>query len=86
MDGRCYALGPRSERHYTTEIWFCPIAYKLRAARFRWYGHVLRANGDTVHNISLNLEDSGWTAAQTTPEVTLDRHVTLGPKDSWCEF
>ncbi|VDO19755.1 unnamed protein product [Heligmosomoides polygyrus] len=32
-----------------------PIAEKLREARFRWYGHVLRANDNTVRKICLNL-------------------------------
>ncbi|VDO18654.1 unnamed protein product [Heligmosomoides polygyrus] len=27
-----------------------PIAEKLREARLRWYGHVLRANDDTVRS------------------------------------
>ncbi|VDO23576.1 unnamed protein product [Heligmosomoides polygyrus] len=36
-----------------------PIAEKLREARFRWYGHVLRANDDTVRKIGLNVEVSG---------------------------
>ncbi|VDO95843.1 unnamed protein product [Heligmosomoides polygyrus] len=32
---------------------------KLREARLRWYGHVLRANDDTVCKIGLNLEVPG---------------------------
>ncbi|VDO98026.1 unnamed protein product [Heligmosomoides polygyrus] len=32
------------------------IADKLREARLRWYGHVLRVNDDTVCKIGLNLE------------------------------
>ncbi|VDP04025.1 unnamed protein product [Heligmosomoides polygyrus] len=36
-----------------------PIADKLREARLRWYGHVLRANDDTVCKIGLNLEVPG---------------------------
>ncbi|VDP05884.1 unnamed protein product [Heligmosomoides polygyrus] len=32
-----------------------PIAEKLREARLRWYGHVLRANDDTVRKIGLNM-------------------------------
>ncbi|VDO85208.1 unnamed protein product [Heligmosomoides polygyrus] len=35
------------------------IAAKLREARLRWYGHVLRANDDTVCKIGLNLEVPG---------------------------
>ncbi|VDP25846.1 unnamed protein product [Heligmosomoides polygyrus] len=35
------------------------IADKLREARLRWYGHVLRANDDTVCKIGLNLEVPG---------------------------
>ncbi|VDP11433.1 unnamed protein product [Heligmosomoides polygyrus] len=35
------------------------IADKLREARLRWYGHVLRANDDTVYKIGLNLEVPG---------------------------
>ncbi|VDP14965.1 unnamed protein product [Heligmosomoides polygyrus] len=33
---------------------FAPSADKLREARLRWYGHVLRANDDTVRKIDLN--------------------------------
>ncbi|VDP03000.1 unnamed protein product [Heligmosomoides polygyrus] len=36
-----------------------PIAEKLREARLRWYGHVLRANDDTVRKTGLNLEVPG---------------------------
>ncbi|VDP37194.1 unnamed protein product [Heligmosomoides polygyrus] len=36
-----------------------PIADKLCEARLRWYGHVLRANDDTVCKIGLNLEVPG---------------------------
>ncbi|VDO96393.1 unnamed protein product [Heligmosomoides polygyrus] len=35
------------------------IADKLREARLRWYGHVLRANDDAVCKIGLNLEVPG---------------------------
>ncbi|VDP17072.1 unnamed protein product [Heligmosomoides polygyrus] len=36
-----------------------PIDDKLREARLRWYGHVLRANDDSVCKIGLNLEVPG---------------------------
>ncbi|VDO63397.1 unnamed protein product [Heligmosomoides polygyrus] len=36
-----------------------PIAEKLREARLRWYGHLFRANDDTVGKIGLNLEVPG---------------------------
>ncbi|VDP26177.1 unnamed protein product [Heligmosomoides polygyrus] len=36
-----------------------PIAEKLREARLRWYGLVLRANDETVRKIGLNLEVPG---------------------------
>ncbi|VDP55126.1 unnamed protein product [Heligmosomoides polygyrus] len=36
-----------------------PIADKLREARLRWYGHVLRADGDTVRKIGLNIDVPG---------------------------
>ncbi|VDP55854.1 unnamed protein product [Heligmosomoides polygyrus] len=32
---------------------------RLREARLRWYGHVLRANDDAVRKIGLNLEVPG---------------------------
>ncbi|VDP54390.1 unnamed protein product [Heligmosomoides polygyrus] len=40
---------------------FCvaPNAEKLREARLRWYGHILRANDDTVCKIGLNPEVPG---------------------------
>ncbi|VDP25219.1 unnamed protein product [Heligmosomoides polygyrus] len=36
-----------------------PIAEKLREACLRWYGHVLRANEDTILKIGQNLEVLG---------------------------
>ncbi|VDO19178.1 unnamed protein product [Heligmosomoides polygyrus] len=36
-----------------------PIVEKLREARMRWYGHVLRANGDTARKAGLNFEVPG---------------------------
>ncbi|VDP07496.1 unnamed protein product [Heligmosomoides polygyrus] len=36
-----------------------PIADRLREARLRWYGHVLRANSDTVRKIGLNIDVPG---------------------------
>ncbi|VDO23226.1 unnamed protein product [Heligmosomoides polygyrus] len=36
-----------------------PIVEKLREARLRWYGHVLRASGDTLRKIGLNFEAPG---------------------------
>ncbi|VDO97145.1 unnamed protein product [Heligmosomoides polygyrus] len=35
------------------------IVVKLREARLRWYGHVLRASGDTVGKTGLNFEVPG---------------------------
>ncbi|EYB90790.1 hypothetical protein Y032_0214g2334 [Ancylostoma ceylanicum] len=36
-----------------------PIADKLRGARLQWYGHVLRAENDSVCKIGFNLGVSG---------------------------
>ncbi|VDO47371.1 unnamed protein product [Haemonchus placei] len=36
-----------------------PIVVKMREARFRWYGHVFRADEDNVRKIGLNLDVSG---------------------------
>ncbi|EYC20669.1 hypothetical protein Y032_0021g355 [Ancylostoma ceylanicum] len=36
-----------------------PIADKLRETRLRWYGHVLRANDDTIRKVCLDLEGPG---------------------------
>ncbi|EYC36881.1 hypothetical protein Y032_0847g2669 [Ancylostoma ceylanicum] len=36
-----------------------PIADKLRETRLRWYGHVLRANKDTICKVGLDLEVPG---------------------------
>ncbi|VDO19312.1 unnamed protein product [Heligmosomoides polygyrus] len=33
-----------------------PVAGKLREARLRWCGHVLRASGDTVRKIGLSID------------------------------
>ncbi|VDP50908.1 unnamed protein product [Heligmosomoides polygyrus] len=36
-----------------------PIADKMRQARLRWYGHVLRGKEDSVRKVGLNFEVSG---------------------------
>ncbi|VDP36576.1 unnamed protein product [Heligmosomoides polygyrus] len=36
-----------------------PIADKMREARLRWYGHVLRGKEDSVRKIGLNFEAIG---------------------------
>ncbi|VDP09857.1 unnamed protein product [Heligmosomoides polygyrus] len=36
-----------------------PIAIKMREARLRWYGHVLRGKEDSVRKIGLELKVSG---------------------------
>ncbi|VDP54822.1 unnamed protein product [Heligmosomoides polygyrus] len=36
-----------------------PIADKMREARLRWYGHVLRGKEDSVRKIGLNFEVIG---------------------------
>ncbi|VDO96926.1 unnamed protein product [Heligmosomoides polygyrus] len=36
-----------------------PIADKMREARLRWYGHVLRGKEENVRKIGLNFEVSG---------------------------
>ena len=36
-----------------------PIHDKMREARLRWFGHVLRANNDTLAKAGLNLEVRG---------------------------
>ncbi|VDP26075.1 unnamed protein product [Heligmosomoides polygyrus] len=36
-----------------------PIVEKLREARLRWYGHVLRASDDNVRKSGLNFEVPG---------------------------
>ncbi|VDO27187.1 unnamed protein product [Heligmosomoides polygyrus] len=36
-----------------------PIFEKMREARLRWYGHFLRAKGDTVRKTGLNLDVPG---------------------------
>ncbi|VDP00672.1 unnamed protein product [Heligmosomoides polygyrus] len=38
---------------------FAPIADKMREARLRWYGHVLRGKEDSVRKIDLNFEVIG---------------------------
>ncbi|VDP50693.1 unnamed protein product [Heligmosomoides polygyrus] len=36
-----------------------PIADKMREARLRWYGHILRGKEDSVRKIGLNFEVIG---------------------------
>ncbi|VDO24491.1 unnamed protein product [Heligmosomoides polygyrus] len=51
-----------------------PIADKMREARLRWYGHVLRGKEDSVRKIGLNFEDSGprYEAGQTLKKKKKD--------------
>ncbi|VDP08098.1 unnamed protein product [Heligmosomoides polygyrus] len=56
VDGWSYALGPRLQRHHTTEVGVVPIADKLREADLHWYGHVLRANNGTTRNTAGTLK------------------------------
>ncbi|VDP08263.1 unnamed protein product [Heligmosomoides polygyrus] len=41
------------------KVGVAPIADRMREARLRWYGHVLRGNEGSVHKIGLNFEVSG---------------------------
>ncbi|VDO90898.1 unnamed protein product [Heligmosomoides polygyrus] len=55
-----------------------PIADKLREARLRWYGHVLRASGDTVRKIGLNIDVPGKRPKGRPKQRWLDTlHVDL---------
>ncbi|VDO93965.1 unnamed protein product [Heligmosomoides polygyrus] len=55
-----------------------PIADKLREARLRWYGHVLRASGDTVRKIGLNIDVPGKRPKGRLKQRWLDTlHVDL---------
>ncbi|VDP06833.1 unnamed protein product [Heligmosomoides polygyrus] len=55
-----------------------PIAVKLRESRLRWYGHVLRANDDTVWKIGLNLEVPGKRPRECPKQHLLDMlHLDL---------
>ncbi|VDP60330.1 unnamed protein product [Heligmosomoides polygyrus] len=55
-----------------------PVADKLREARLRWYGHVLRANDDTVFKIGLNLEVPGkWPRVRSKQRWLDTLHMDL---------
>ncbi|VDO86564.1 unnamed protein product [Heligmosomoides polygyrus] len=45
-----------------------PIADKMREARLRWYGHVLRGKEDSVRKIGLNFERWIEKGGVITPE------------------
>ncbi|VDO75467.1 unnamed protein product [Heligmosomoides polygyrus] len=53
----------RMDRIRSNAIWAkfgtAPIAGKVREARLRWHGHVLRGKEDSVRKIGLKLEVSG---------------------------
>ncbi|VDO23216.1 unnamed protein product [Heligmosomoides polygyrus] len=53
----------RLDRVRNESIWqrfgVTPIFEKMFEARLRWYGHVLRAKGDTVRETGLNLDVPG---------------------------
>ncbi|VDP01548.1 unnamed protein product [Heligmosomoides polygyrus] len=48
-----------------------PISGKMREARLRWYGHVLRGEEDSVRKIGLKFEVSG--KAGVHPDLARDR-------------
>ncbi|VDO81485.1 unnamed protein product [Heligmosomoides polygyrus] len=52
LDGRSHAHGPHPKRCYSAEV-------RVREARLRWYGHVLRGKEDSVRKIGLNFEVIG---------------------------
>ncbi|VDO66057.1 unnamed protein product [Heligmosomoides polygyrus] len=55
-----------------------PIADKLREARLRWYGHVLRASIDTVRKSGLNIDVPGKRPKGRPKQRWLDTlHVDL---------
>ncbi|VDO55744.1 unnamed protein product, partial [Haemonchus placei] len=55
-----------------------PIVDKMREARLRWYGHVLRAKDNSVRKIGLNLEVSGKRPRGRQKQRWLDTlHETL---------
>ncbi|EYB96990.1 hypothetical protein Y032_0144g2447 [Ancylostoma ceylanicum] len=61
MLSRSYSLRPHLQRRHSAPARHRHDrqADKLREARLRWYGHVLRADNATVCNIALNLEVPG---------------------------
>ncbi|VDP41883.1 unnamed protein product [Heligmosomoides polygyrus] len=86
VDGRSSAFGNKNVRNDAIRQRFgvAPIAEKLREARLRWYGHVLRANDDIVRKIGLNLEVPGKRPRGRPKQRTLARYVAFGLKDGWC--
>ncbi|VDP47689.1 unnamed protein product [Heligmosomoides polygyrus] len=59
-----------------------PIADKIREARLRWYGHVLRGKEDSVCKIGLELEVLGK-RPRGSPEAALVGYVTHGHESNW---
>ncbi|EYC37749.1 hypothetical protein Y032_0768g2191 [Ancylostoma ceylanicum] len=59
-----------------------PITDKLRQARLRWYGHVLRADNDSVAKIGFNLSVTGKRSKGRPKQRWMDTlHVDLKAVD-----
>lgn len=59
-----------------------PIADKLREARLRWYGHVLRGEADGVRKIGLKQEKQCLLDRLDGARSKLFRHVAHGRKSN----
>uniref|UniRef100_A0A8L8Q3U7 Reverse transcriptase domain-containing protein n=1 Tax=Heligmosomoides polygyrus TaxID=6339 RepID=A0A8L8Q3U7_HELPZ len=78
-----------------------PIADKMREARLRWYGYVLRGREDSVRTIGLNFEDlkpveeealiricatDRREQTETSPEILRRRINQTAGKDRWSDL
>uniref|UniRef100_A0A183FJ74 ISNCY family transposase n=1 Tax=Heligmosomoides polygyrus TaxID=6339 RepID=A0A183FJ74_HELPZ len=59
LDGWSHAPGPHPNDAIRQKFGVAPIADKMREARLRWYGHVLRGKEDSVRKIDRNFEVIG---------------------------
>ncbi|KAK6734032.1 hypothetical protein RB195_017667 [Necator americanus] len=59
VDDRCNAERESIQRHCALHLRRRPITEKMKEARLRWFGHVLRREEDSVAKTALKLDVSG---------------------------
>ncbi|VDO76534.1 unnamed protein product [Heligmosomoides polygyrus] len=78
LDGRSNAFDTVRNDTIRQKFGVATIADRLREARLQWYGHVLRANDDTVCKIGLNIEVPGKRPRERPKQRWLDTlHLDL---------
>uniref|UniRef100_A0A914WFV1 Polyprotein n=1 Tax=Plectus sambesii TaxID=2011161 RepID=A0A914WFV1_9BILA len=74
----CWCLGVTKLEHVMNvdvrwRLGVAPIIEKMREARLRWYGHVMRSDGDAVSKTAMNLSLAGQRPRGRPKKRWLDR-------------